>query len=148
MYRLLTEGCLGNAYAGSGESGKSTILKQMKIINQNGYTKQELFSWRIIVYRNIVESAQALSQAILDLSLEFEFPENTVWKRQTKKNDKLSVSQLRRVICRKTPSGSSTTRSLVILNSSWAPILLKLLLRYGQTEPRPNVSRKGATSFI
>ncbi|ORY89951.1 guanine nucleotide binding protein, alpha subunit, partial [Syncephalastrum racemosum] len=61
---------------GSGESGKSTILKQMKIINQNGYTKQELFSWRIIVYRNIVESAQALSQAILDLSLQFEFPEN------------------------------------------------------------------------
>ena len=63
---------------GSGESGKSTILKQMKIINQNGYTKQELFSWRVIVYRNIVESAQALMQAISDFSLIFELPENEV----------------------------------------------------------------------
>ncbi|KAI9025063.1 heterotrimeric G protein alpha subunit A [Phycomyces nitens] len=48
---------------GSGESGKSTILKQMKIINQNGYTTQELFGWRVIVFRNIIESAQALVQA-------------------------------------------------------------------------------------
>ncbi|KAI7855452.1 G-protein alpha subunit [Circinella umbellata] len=61
---------------GSGESGKSTILKQMKIINQNGYTKQELFTWRVIVYRNIVESAQALTQAIADFRLDFELHEN------------------------------------------------------------------------
>ncbi|KAI9314497.1 G protein alpha subunit [Dichotomocladium elegans] len=61
---------------GSGESGKSTILKQMKIINQNGYTPQELFSWRIIVYRNIVESAQALVQAVADFDLPFELTEN------------------------------------------------------------------------
>ena len=63
---------------GSGESGKSTILKQMKIINQNGYTKQELFTWRVIVYRNIVESAQALTQAIADFRLDFELHENKV----------------------------------------------------------------------
>lgn len=50
----------------------------MKIINQNGYTQQELFSWRIIVYRNIVESAQALVQAIGDFGLTFEHAENEV----------------------------------------------------------------------
>ncbi|KAI7870974.1 heterotrimeric G protein alpha subunit A [Spinellus fusiger] len=48
---------------GSGESGKSTILKQMKIINQNGYTKHELFAWRVIVFRNIIESSKAVVQA-------------------------------------------------------------------------------------
>ena len=63
---------------GSGESGKSTILKQMKIINQNGYTKQELFTWRVIVYRNIVESAQALTKAIFNFRLGFKLDENNV----------------------------------------------------------------------
>ena len=34
---------------GSGESGKSTIVKQMKIIHQNGYSKDELLTYRMIV---------------------------------------------------------------------------------------------------
>ncbi|SAL97318.1 hypothetical protein [Absidia glauca] len=49
---------------GSGESGKSTIVKQMKIIHQSGYTKEELFTWRSIVYKNVLESAQVLVLAI------------------------------------------------------------------------------------
>ncbi|KAI8094697.1 heterotrimeric G protein alpha subunit A [Thamnidium elegans] len=57
---------------GSGESGKSTILKQMKIINQNGYSKEELRSWRVIVYRNLIESAQTLVQAMKNLEVSFE----------------------------------------------------------------------------
>jgi predicted ATPase len=44
--------------AGSGESGKSTIVKQMKIIHQNGYTREELLVYRYTVYKNLVESAQ------------------------------------------------------------------------------------------
>ncbi|RUO95602.1 guanine nucleotide binding protein, alpha subunit [Jimgerdemannia flammicorona] len=48
---------------GSGESGKSTIVKQMKIMYQNGYSPQELFSWRLTVYKNSLESAQALIAA-------------------------------------------------------------------------------------
>jgi guanine nucleotide-binding protein G(i) subunit alpha len=36
--------------SGSGESGKSTIVKQMKIIHQNGYSKEELYQFRLIVY--------------------------------------------------------------------------------------------------
>ncbi|ORZ02157.1 heterotrimeric G-protein alpha subunit, GPA3-like protein [Syncephalastrum racemosum] len=49
---------------GSGESGKSTIVKQMKIIHQSGYTRDELYSWRATVYRNLVESAQILVLAV------------------------------------------------------------------------------------
>jgi guanine nucleotide-binding protein subunit alpha len=45
---------------GSGESGKSTIVKQMKIIHQNGYNRDELVTFRIVVYDNLVESAQAI----------------------------------------------------------------------------------------
>ncbi|KAI8640024.1 heterotrimeric G-protein alpha subunit, GPA3-like protein [Parasitella parasitica] len=49
---------------GSGESGKSTIFKQMKIIHQNGYTKDELLNWRVTVYRNLIHSAQAIVKAL------------------------------------------------------------------------------------
>jgi guanine nucleotide-binding protein subunit alpha len=34
---------------GSGESGKSTIVKQMKIIHQDGYSKEEKLNFRMIV---------------------------------------------------------------------------------------------------
>ena len=49
---------------GSGESGKSTIVKQMKIIHQNGFTREELASWKLVVYRNLVDSAQGIVRAM------------------------------------------------------------------------------------
>ncbi|KAJ1674594.1 Guanine nucleotide-binding protein alpha-2 subunit [Spiromyces aspiralis] len=45
---------------GSGESGKSTIVKQMKIIHQNGYTKEELAMFRPTIYKNVIDSAHEL----------------------------------------------------------------------------------------
>ncbi|KAI8378389.1 putative guanine nucleotide-binding protein alpha-3 subunit [Blakeslea trispora] len=60
---------------GSGESGKSTILKQMKIINLNGYSQEELFTWRTTVYRNVVESAQTIVQSFVDSGLSFQTPQ-------------------------------------------------------------------------
>ncbi|CAI2174138.1 592_t:CDS:2 [Funneliformis geosporum] len=61
---------------GSGESGKSTIVKQMKIIHQNGYTKDELALYRITVYKNLVDSAQALVYAMKKFRKEPRIPEN------------------------------------------------------------------------
>ncbi|TRM64273.1 heterotrimeric G protein alpha subunit C [Schizophyllum amplum] len=49
---------------GSGESGKSTIVKQMKIIHQDGFTPSELASYRPTIYRNVIDSAQAVAQTI------------------------------------------------------------------------------------
>ncbi len=40
---------------GTGGCGKSTIFKQMKIINSNGYTKEELEQQKQIVWRNVLE---------------------------------------------------------------------------------------------
>ena len=45
---------------GSGESGKSTIVKQMKIIHKDGFTDAELAEYRPIVYKNVLDSAQAV----------------------------------------------------------------------------------------
>ncbi|KAG2415250.1 guanine nucleotide-binding protein alpha-3 subunit [Aspergillus terreus] len=48
---------------GSGESGKSTIVKQMKIIHQNGYTVEELAMYRLTVYKNLLDCAKSLIKA-------------------------------------------------------------------------------------
>mmetsp|Transcript_14553 Transcript_14553/g.57160 ORF Transcript_14553/g.57160 Transcript_14553/m.57160 type:complete len:359 (+) Transcript_14553:298-1374(+) len=39
---------------GAGESGKSTIAKQMKIIFMDGFSKQELMNYRSVIYNNVI----------------------------------------------------------------------------------------------
>ncbi|KAI5779301.1 guanine nucleotide binding protein, alpha subunit [Geopyxis carbonaria] len=62
---------------GSGESGKSTIVKQMKIIHQNGYTVDELAMYRLTIYKNLVDCAKALVTALRQFDIE---PETLVNK--------------------------------------------------------------------
>lgn len=54
---------------GAGESGKSTIVKQMKIIHQNGYTQDELRNYRSTVYKNLLECASCLIKALQDFDI-------------------------------------------------------------------------------
>ncbi|CEH11777.1 g-protein alpha subunit [Ceraceosorus bombacis] len=61
---------------GAGESGKSTVVKQMKIIHQNGYTPEELMLYRLTVIKNLVDSAQAIVLALRKFKLEPEVPDN------------------------------------------------------------------------
>jgi guanine nucleotide-binding protein G(i) subunit alpha len=54
---------------GSGESGKSTILKQIKIIHQNGFSESEKLEYKPFVFQNIVQSAQCLIRALKEYNL-------------------------------------------------------------------------------
>lgn len=54
---------------GSGESGKSTILKQIKIIHQNGFSERELFDYKPFVFKNICECSQAIVGALRKLNM-------------------------------------------------------------------------------
>lgn len=64
---------------GSGESGKSTIVKQMKIIHQKGYTKDELALYRLTVYKNIIDCAKALIGAMQQFDIEPGDPQNQLF---------------------------------------------------------------------
>ena len=64
---------------GSGESGKSTIVKQMKIIHQKGYTKDELALYRLTVYKNIIDCAKALIGAMQQFDIEPGDPQNQMY---------------------------------------------------------------------
>jgi guanine nucleotide-binding protein G(i) subunit alpha len=61
---------------GSGESGKSTIVKQMKIIHLKGYSEEELYNYRPTVFKNLLECAKAVINAMRQFDLELAVEEN------------------------------------------------------------------------
>ncbi|KAK9767580.1 hypothetical protein K7432_002515 [Basidiobolus ranarum] len=56
---------------GAGESGKSTILKQMRLIHNRGFTDLERESYRIVIFRNTTQSIRDLlyGMEVLGISL-------------------------------------------------------------------------------
>jgi guanine nucleotide-binding protein G(i) subunit alpha len=48
---------------GPGDSGKSTLVKQVKILHIDGFTELERLSYRPIIYSNIVFNIKALCAA-------------------------------------------------------------------------------------
>merc|ERR1711992_381809 len=63
---------------GAGESGKSTIVKQMKLLypvnnrESVGFSDEEKEEAKYAIYSNILESILALIQALTDLSIPLE----------------------------------------------------------------------------
>ncbi|XP_005991772.1 guanine nucleotide-binding protein G(t) subunit alpha-2 [Latimeria chalumnae] len=56
---------------GAGESGKSTIVKQMKIIHQDGYSEEECLEFKAIIYGNILQSILAIIRAMSTLGIDY-----------------------------------------------------------------------------
>lgn len=61
---------------GAGESGKSTVLKQMKLIYAQGFSKSEKLEWKPVVFNNVVQSFQVILEAMNEMDIGFENPEN------------------------------------------------------------------------
>jgi len=56
---------------GAGESGKSTIAKQLKIIHLNGFTPEEKLAAKSVIYSNIVTSIKSLIDASKSINAQF-----------------------------------------------------------------------------
>lgn len=54
---------------GAGESGKSTILKQMKLIHEGSYTDKERENYKEIIYSNTVQSMHVSPESVLFYTL-------------------------------------------------------------------------------
>ncbi|KAJ9164724.1 Guanine nucleotide binding protein, alpha subunit [Coniochaeta hoffmannii] len=61
---------------GAGESGKSTVLKQMKLIYAQGFSKTEKLEWKPVVFNNIVQSFRLIYEAMNDLGLKLDSEDN------------------------------------------------------------------------
>ena len=57
---------------GAGESGKSTIFKQMRIINSAGYSTSELSQFRYIIHRNILDAIKTLVENANHMNIELQ----------------------------------------------------------------------------
>ncbi|ELT95086.1 hypothetical protein CAPTEDRAFT_120382 [Capitella teleta] len=60
---------------GAGESGKSTIVKQMKIIHEGGFTNEDNKQYKPVVYSNTIQSLVAIIRAMATLHIDFGDPE-------------------------------------------------------------------------
>lgn len=58
-------------FTGAGESGKSTIVKQMKIIHESGFTVEDFKQYRPVVYSNTIQSLVAILRAMPNLGIAF-----------------------------------------------------------------------------
>ncbi|KAI8141026.1 guanine nucleotide binding protein, alpha subunit [Fennellomyces sp. T-0311] len=61
---------------GAGESGKSTILKQMKLIHDDGYSLDEREAFKEIIFSNTVQSMRVILEAMDDMGVSFTNSEN------------------------------------------------------------------------
>lgn len=59
---------------GAGESGKSTILKQMKLMYEGGYSRDERESFKEIIFSNTVQSMRVILEAMESLEISLEDP--------------------------------------------------------------------------
>ncbi|KAJ6608099.1 G-protein alpha subunit [Mycena sp. CBHHK59/15] len=69
--RMMAKNEIKMLLLGAGESGKSTVLKQMKLFHLDGYNAQERDAYKEIIYSNTIQSMRASLEAMpqLDISL-------------------------------------------------------------------------------
>lgn len=58
--------------SGAGCSGKTTFLKQLRIVYDNGYTEKERKAFKSIIYENIRRSMVRIVEGMEEIGLAFE----------------------------------------------------------------------------
>ncbi|XP_010766038.1 guanine nucleotide-binding protein subunit alpha-11-like [Notothenia coriiceps] len=81
---------------GTGESGKSTFIKQMRIIHGSGYTDEDKKGFTKLVYQNIFTSMQAMIRATENLKIPFKYEQNKVCTRCKRKRGEEHLTVLRK----------------------------------------------------
>lgn len=61
---------------GTGESGKSTFIKQMRIIHGQGYSPEDRRGFIKLIYQNIFLSMQTMIKASETLAIQYRHPDN------------------------------------------------------------------------
>lgn len=69
-------------FLGAGESGKSTIVKQMKIIHDQGFSKEDCEQLKRVVYSNTIQSLLAIINTMRHLRIAFADPNKVETARQ------------------------------------------------------------------
>ena len=66
-------------HLGAGESGKSTILKQIRLIHaRDEFSNNEKDEWRIVIFQNIIEGLRMIMDAMEEFNIPFQYENTTV----------------------------------------------------------------------
>ncbi|XP_041825085.1 guanine nucleotide-binding protein G(q) subunit alpha-like [Melanotaenia boesemani] len=79
---------------GTGESGKSTFIKQMRIIHGTGYSDADKKGFTRVVFQNIVTAIQALISAMSTLQIDYVDDQNISHAEKLSQVDSTQVSTL------------------------------------------------------
>lgn len=63
---------------GTGEAGKSTFIKQMRIIHGQGYSDKDRQEFIGLILRNVLMAVQILAEAMATLKIRYEDDNNRV----------------------------------------------------------------------
>jgi len=63
---------------GAGESGKSTILKQMRIIYSEGFHLEERKEIRQVIFSNMIVAFKIVAEEMREFNQEYQYPESEV----------------------------------------------------------------------
>ena len=67
-----------DVYVGAGESGKSTILKQMRLIYTEGFGLHERKEVRQVIFANLIVAFKIIGEEMRDLGMDYELKESSV----------------------------------------------------------------------
>ncbi|KAF7720909.1 hypothetical protein EC973_005784 [Apophysomyces ossiformis] len=65
---------------GAGDSGKSTVQKQMRLIHASGFSANEREVFRIAIFSNIISAMQILLDSLVTMKLDLEKAENWMYE--------------------------------------------------------------------
>ncbi|QLQ78596.1 hypothetical protein HG537_0A08430 [Torulaspora globosa] len=96
---------------GAGESGKSTIIQQLKILHQNGFSREELLEYRSVVFRNLLDIGKELVEARKKFEVPLE-PDCGITENDLKGFYRLDANDDRKADDKKTDSGNTIVQNL------------------------------------
>lgn len=77
-YKHTLQSVITHTPIGTGEAGKSTFIKQMRIIHGQGYSDKDRKEFISLIFRNILLAIQILSEAMATLKIPYEDDTNRV----------------------------------------------------------------------
>ncbi|KAF1815628.1 guanine nucleotide binding protein, alpha subunit [Eremomyces bilateralis CBS 781.70] len=69
---------------GAGESGKSTVLKQMRVIHTGGFSRNERKQWRAVIFNNLINAFNTIFLVMEEHDEMFEDQANTEYMNKIK----------------------------------------------------------------
>ncbi|KAM8940507.1 guanine nucleotide-binding protein subunit alpha-15-like [Pelodytes ibericus] len=79
---------------GTGESGKSTFIKQMRIIHGTGFSEEDRKGYARLVHQNIITCTQSLLEAMESLLITYDRPENKINGKLIQQLDAYKIQQI------------------------------------------------------